>query len=154
MLYFKNREQAGEILAKELFEKYRYEDCAVVALSDGGVIIGEKIAQALHCVLTMLLIEQVVIPGENINLGSVSQDGDFTTNSELSSGEAEYYEGEYHTVMDQQKQQAFQRINRLLGDGGLINKDMLRDRVIILVSDGLKRLMLRWISLNQSERSV
>lgn len=138
MLYFKNREQAGDILSEELFPKYRYENCAVVALSDGGVVVGERIAQALHCVLTMLLIEQINIPGEDINFGSISQDGTFTSNSDLSSGEMDYYNSEYHGYMEEQKQMAFQRINRLLGDGGIIDENMLRDRVIILVSDGLE----------------
>lgn len=138
MLYFKNREQAGGLLAKELFPKYRYENCAVVALSDGGVVVGEKIAQVLHCVLTMLLIEQINIPGESVNFGSISQDGMFTSNSDLSSGEMDYYNSEYHGYMEEQKQKAFQKINRLLGDGGVISENMLRDRVVILVSDGLE----------------
>jgi predicted phosphoribosyltransferase len=37
-MYFENREQAGQQLAVELLEKYRYENCAVVALSDGAVL--------------------------------------------------------------------------------------------------------------------
>lgn len=136
-MYFESREQAGQILAAELLEKYRYEDCAVIALSDGAVLVGEQIATALHCVLTMLLIEEIEVPGENVSFGGVSQDGDFTYNGMLSAGELEDYNSEYHGYLDEQKQQAFQRLNRLLGDGGIINNEMLRDRVIILVADGL-----------------
>jgi len=136
-MYFENREQAGQLLAAELVEKYRYEDCAVVALSDGAVLVGEQIAKALHCILTMLLIEEIEIPGENMSFGGVSQNGGFTYNGMFSAGEMEEYVSEYHGYLDQQKQQAFERINRLLGDGGLINNEMLRDRVVILVADGL-----------------
>jgi predicted phosphoribosyltransferase len=39
--------------------------------------------------------------------------------------------------MEEQKRQAFQRINRLLGDGGVIDEGLLRDHTVILVSDGL-----------------
>ena len=137
-MYFENREQAGKILANELLNKYRYEDCAVVALSDGSVIVGEQIAASLHCILTMLLIEEVDIPGEDMSIGGISQNGGFTYNGMLSAGEVEYYTSEYHGFIEQQKQQAFEKLNKLLGDGGIIDSSMLRDRVVILVSDGLE----------------
>lgn len=136
-MYFENREQAGQILATELLSKYRYEDCAVVALSDGAVIVGEQIASALHCILTLLLIENIEIPGEGVSFGGVSQNGGFTYNGMFSAGEVEEYESEYHGFLEEQKREAFEKINRLLGDGGLISEDMLRDRVVILVADGL-----------------
>ncbi|MEI7918015.1 MAG: hypothetical protein WCH58_01410 [Candidatus Saccharibacteria bacterium] len=136
-MYFENREQAGQILAAELFEKYRYENCVVVALSDGAVLVGEQIAKSLHCIVTLLLIEEIEVPGEGISFGGVSQNGGFTYNGMFSVGEIEEYTTEYHGYLDQERQQAFQRINRLLGDGGLINNEMLRDHVVILVADGL-----------------
>jgi putative phosphoribosyl transferase len=136
-MYFESRAQAGQILAKELIEKYRYEDCVVIALSDGSVLVGEQIAGALHCLLTMLLVENIEIPGEDVSLGSVTEDGVFTYNGMYSAGELEEYNSEYHNYIDEEKQQAFQKINRLLGDGGLIDNDMVRDHVVILVSDGL-----------------
>jgi putative phosphoribosyl transferase len=136
-MYFENREQAGQILAAELFEKYRYENCVVVALSDGAVLVGEQIAKSLHCIVTLLLIEEIEVPGEGMSFGGVSQNGGFTYNGMFSVGEIEEYTTEYHGYLDQERQQAFQRINRLLGDGGLINNEMLRDHVVILVADGL-----------------
>lgn len=136
-MYFDSRSQAGQLLAAQLFEQYRYEDCAVVALSDGGVLVGEQIASQLHCVLTMLLTEGIDVPGESVSFGAVSQAGNFTYNSEFSSGEIDEYTSEFHGYLDDQKREAFNRINRLLGDGGVIDRELLRDRVIILVSDGL-----------------
>jgi len=136
-MYFESRAQAGQLLAAELVEKYRYENCAVVALSDGAVQVGEQIAGALHCVLTMLLIEEIPIPGENMSFGGVSQNGGFTYNGMFSAGEIDEYTGECHGYLEEQKREAFQRLNRLLGDGGIIDSDMLRDHVVILVADGL-----------------
>lgn len=135
-MYFENRAQAGQILAAQLFEAYRYENCAVVALSDGGVIVGEQIATQLHCILTMLLVEDIQVPGESMSFGGVSQTGNFTFNSEFSSGEIDEYASEFHGYLEDQKREAFQRINRLIGEGGLIDYDMLRDHTIILVNDG------------------
>jgi putative phosphoribosyl transferase len=137
-MYFESREVAGQQLADLLFKKYRYENCVVVALGDGSVIVGEQIAKSLHCLLTMLLIEKIAVPGEGVDFGGVSSNGNFTLNGSFSEGEAEEYISEYHGYLDEQKQQAFERINRLLGDGGTIDNDMLRDKVVILVSDGLE----------------
>lgn len=136
-MYFENREQAGKILADELVQTYRYEDCAVVALSDGGVVVGEQIAKALHCILNMLIVEDIEVPGEGVSFGSVNSDGDFVNNESLSDGEVDYYSSEYHGFLEEQKREAFQKLNRLLGDGGIIDESFLMDRVVILVSDGM-----------------
>lgn len=135
-MYFEDRVQAGKLIADQLYERYRYENCAVVALSDGGVIVGEQIAIRLHAVLTMIVSESIDIPGESMSFGGVSQSGTFTYNGNLSSGEIDEYTNEFHGYLDEQKREAFQRVNRLLGDGGIVDEEMLRDHVIILVSDG------------------
>lgn len=136
-MYFESRADAGAKLAVELLEAYRYENCAVIALSDGAVIVGEQIASQLHCVLTMLLIETIDVPGESTSFGGVSENGGFTYNGMFSAGEIEEYTSEFHGYLDEQKREAFQKINRLLGDGGLIDQGMLLDRTVILVSDGI-----------------
>ena len=135
-MYFESRSHAGQELAAQLLERYRYENCAVVALSDGGVLVGEQIAARLHCIVTMLLVETIDVPGESVSFGGVSESGTFTYNSQFSSGEVDEYASEFHGYLEEQKREAFQKINRLLGDGGLIDHDLLRDHTIILVNDG------------------
>lgn len=136
-MYFESRADAGTRLAQPLLERYRYENCVVIALSDGAVLVGEQIAAALHCVITLLLIEDIQVPGESLSFGGVSQNGGFTYNGMFSAGEVEEYTSEFHGYLDEQKREAFQRINRLLGDGGLIDRSLLLDRTVILVADGL-----------------
>lgn len=135
-MYYKDRVDAGAQLAEKLVPTYRYEDCAVIALNDGAVMVAEPIAAQLHSVLTMLLIENIEIPGEGLTIGGLSQAGTFTYNGMLSAGEVEGYRQEFFGYFEEKKREAMGRINRLLGDGGLIDKDLLRDRNIILVSDG------------------
>lgn len=135
-MYFENRRSAGEILADQLFEKYRYEDCAVISLSEGSVLVGEPIAEKLHSVLTLLLSEDIELPGENLTLGGVSQNGNFVKSSFMTRGEFNGYVQENFSFFEQAKREKFQKLNRLLGDGGTISLDLLRGRNIILVSDG------------------
>lgn len=135
-MYFKDRTEAGQQLAIKLEPKYRYENCAVVALSDGGVIVGAEIARALHCVLTMLLTEDIKLPGEKDPLAVIDQNGAFTYNNMFSAGQLEAFSGEYHNYIEQEKRKKFHAVNKLLGQGGLIRRNLLYGHNVILVSDG------------------
>ncbi len=142
MMYFHSRAEAGEQLARDLFDKYRYENVAVVALGDGGVAVGEPIAERLHCVLTMLVSETVDVPGENQSFGAMSQTGDFTLNSNLDAGSIGEYTSEFHGYLEEQKREALHRINKLIGDGGVIDQTLLQDHVVVLVTDGLNDITI------------
>jgi len=136
-MYFNSRAEAGEKLAAELMQ-YRYDNCAVVALNRGGIAVGEPIAASLHAVLSLFLSEKIDIPGENVTIGTVDQGGGFTYNQQMSESETDDYYSEFHGYIDDQKRERFERINRLLIDGGALDVDKLREHVVILVADGLK----------------
>jgi predicted phosphoribosyltransferase len=135
-MYFTSRIEAGYKLALEL-SQYRYENTIVVALTDGGVQIGQQIAAHLHCALTMLLIEDIDVPGENAAMGTLNQSGRFTYNGMFSAGEIEDYYSEFHGYLEDQKREKMGQMNRLLGAGGIVDAEMLREHNVILVADGL-----------------
>lgn len=134
-MYFASRTEAGQKLAEKLKE-YRFEDSAVLALSDGGVVIGAQIAAELHCPLMFLLMQDITLPGEKTAVGVVDQNGGFTYNDLFSTGELDELVGEYHGVIDELKMEKWHELNRLLSDGGLVDADILEGRNIIVVSDG------------------
>ena len=137
-MYFKSRVEAGQKLAAQIVKKYAGKPCAVVGLSDGGVMVGAQIAMKLHCVLTMLMSEAIELPREPEAVAGISQDGSFSYNSAYSPGELEDLLGEYHGFIEQEKLAKIQAMHRLVGHrGGLIRKDLLREHNVILVSDGL-----------------
>ena len=125
------------MLADELEVKYRYEDCAVIALNDGAVVVGAQIAMRLHCVLTMLLTTSIKLQGEPDAIAEMNHMGGLTYNSSLSSGELEDIRAENFHYIEQEKSSKLFEMNRLLGQGGIIKPELLRGRVIIVVSDGL-----------------
>ena len=99
-------------------------------------MVGEQIAAQLHCVLMLLVSQDIEIPGEGMNFGAVSQTGDFTYNDEFSAGEIDEYTSEFHGYLAEKRRETYSSLNRLIGDGGTVDKDMLKDRVVVLVSDG------------------
>lgn len=100
-------------------------------------MVGAQIAMQLHCVLTMLLSEAIELPREPEAIAGINQDGTFSYNSAYSPGELEEMVGEYHSLIEQEKMQKMQDMQRLMGNQGLIRKDLLREHIVILVSDGL-----------------
>lgn len=135
-MYFKSRKEAGFRLI-EILEVYKRDPTVIVAINEGGVLVGEPIAHQFHCLLTLLLREDVMIPGEPEAYGSVTQDGVLSYNHHYSDGEREEWYNEYHGNIEEQKREKFQKLNRLLGDVGLLEVDMLKNKVVILVADGL-----------------
>ncbi|MGH7142081.1 MAG: phosphoribosyltransferase [Candidatus Saccharimonadales bacterium] len=136
-MYFASRTQAGRMLANRLLPKYRYENCAVVALSDGGVIVGAQIATSLHCVLSLLLSEEITLPRELEAVAGISQNGAVSFNSSYSPGEIDELIGENYQYIEQEKLTKIHDLNHLLGHGSTVDKRLLEGRNIILVSDGL-----------------
>lgn len=127
------------MLASQMAEKYRYEDCAVIALNDGGVVVGAQIAMQLHCVLMMLASEEINLPREIEAIGAIAQDGTFTYNhGAYADGEITELMGEYFGFVEQEKLHRIQELQHLVGAGGVIRRDLIKGHNVILVADGLK----------------
>lgn len=137
-MYFASRQQAGRLLAGQLEKKYRYENCAVVSLNEGGVVVGAQIARYLHSVLTMLLAESIYLPRESMAFAGISQNGAVSYNSAMSEGEISEVASEYRNLIEQEKFNKVHELHQLVGEGGVIRDDLLVGRNIILVADGIK----------------
>lgn len=140
MRYFKSRQAVGQILAGKLENKYAGEQCIVVCLSEGSVVVGMEIAKVMRCEVFLLVSEDIELPGEADPIGSISSSGIFTYNlNAYPSGELESINADYHSIIEQNRMHAFQKLNRITSkDGSSIPKSHLKNRTVILVSDGLR----------------
>jgi predicted phosphoribosyltransferase len=100
-------------------------------------MVGAQLALELKCVLTLLLTETITLPRENDAVAGISQDGSFSYNQHYSQGEIDDFVGEYYHYIEQEKMSKMQEMHRLAGRSGLIRKDLLHDKTVILVTDGL-----------------
>lgn len=74
--HFKNREDAGAQLARQLTEYADRDDVVVLALPRGGVPIGYAIATSLHAPLDILLVRKLGLPGhEEYAMGAIASGG-------------------------------------------------------------------------------
>ncbi|MFC7048696.1 phosphoribosyltransferase [Emcibacter nanhaiensis] len=72
---FKDRTEAGQILAKQL-EKYREKEPVILALPRGGLPIGYEVAKALGAPLDILLVRKIGTPGSPELAAGAVVDGD------------------------------------------------------------------------------
>src|SRR4051812_49197149 len=137
-MYFRDRGEAGELLGKKLMD-YRYENTAVLALSPGGVLVGEAIARQLHCGLTMLLSSKISAPGEaSLVLGTVDNIGNFSYNNLISPGQMEEYVQEFHSYIEEERLHRLFAMTTIIGQDGYSRPELLAGRNVILVTDGVK----------------
>ncbi len=136
-MYFASRTAAGKTLADQIAKRYKDQPCAVVALSDGSVMVGAQIALQMQALLSMLMVQPIELPREGTPIGGIAEDGSFAYNGLYSPGEIEELVEEYRSYIDQEKDSKLSEMHRLLSGKGLIRKELLEDKVVILVSDGL-----------------
>ncbi len=126
------------MLASQLSEKYIDQKCAVLALGDGGAMVGAQIAVELHCVLTMLSSAEIMLPREPQAIAGITAGGAMAYNHAYSQGELDDLVGENYSLIEQEKLTEMHNLNHLAGKGGTISKALLAEHNIIVVSDGLK----------------
>jgi len=136
-MYFASRVQAGRMLANRLHDKYRYENCIVLAIDDGGVMVGAQIAMKLHCAINMMLSEEIVMPRDSEALVGITANGTTTYNRHYSQGQIDEYNMEYFNLIEQEKLSKMRDMNKLVSSAGTVSKNMLRGHNVIVVSDGL-----------------
>lgn len=135
-MYFHSRAEAGRMLADRL-AKYRSENIVLIALGPGASVVAAQIAIQLHCSMMLYMIKDINLPGENDPLAGLGSGDAFTYNNMFSAGQLEEFTTEYHGIIDALRMQKSHELHKLLGTDGEIDKQRLRHRVVILVSDGV-----------------
>jgi predicted phosphoribosyltransferase len=137
-MYFSSRVQAGRMLAQKIALKHKGKNCTVVAMDDGGAVVGAQIAKELHCALTLINSSEIMLPREPMAVAGITSEGTVTYNSSYTLGEIYELMLENRGFVEQEKIRQLHELNHILGGGGTIKRELLRNHNIILTSDGLK----------------
>src|SRR6266536_1286786 len=81
---FRDRTEAGKLLAAQLAAYANQQDLIVLALPRGGVPIGFEVAQALHAPLDVIVVRKLGVPGEEeLAMGAIASGGVRIVNDEV-----------------------------------------------------------------------
>jgi predicted phosphoribosyltransferase len=76
MRQFRDRIEAGQLLARELAAYANRNDVVVLALPRGGVPVGYEVAQALNAPLDIFVVRKLGVPGyEELAMGAIASGG-------------------------------------------------------------------------------
>ena len=131
---FKNREEAGELLAQELITFCNDPTAILLALPRGGVVVAYQLSLALHLPLDVLITRKIGAPDNpEYALGAVSETGAVYWNREALAG-LSLSDRELASAVHAQQKEVARRV-ALYRQGRPF--PALKDRTVILVDDGL-----------------
>jgi putative phosphoribosyl transferase len=134
MVRFRNRAEAGSMLAREL-ERYRnVSGVLVLGLPRGGVPVAYEVAIALNAPLDILVVRKLGVPGQDeLAMGALASNGIQILNNSVIE-----YLGIPESVVEAVTEQEMEELERreLLYRGARPPAD-IRDKIIIVVDDGL-----------------
>jgi len=131
---FRDRREAGQLLADHLKPYANQEDVLVLALPRGGVPVAYEVARALHAPLDVFVVRKLGVPGfPELAMGAIATGGVRVLNEETVQGLG-IPEEEIDLVAAEEQQELEARDRNYRGDRSAPN---VRNRTIILVDDGL-----------------
>jgi putative phosphoribosyl transferase len=131
---FRDRFQAGNLLANKLREYAGKGNVIVLAVPAGGVPVGYTVAKELDIQIDVIVVRKVQIPrNTEAGFGAITWDGKIVLNENLAK-QLDLTEEEIKTQISATKRNIQERLKKFRG-----NKPMpdLKDKVVILVDDGL-----------------
>lgn len=130
---FKDRVEAGRLLAKQLKNYTNRSDVIVLALPRGGVPVAYQIAEALAVPLDVFLVRKLGLPGyEELAMGALS-DTAIIFNEEVVAG-YNISKEEVDVIVQLERQELKRRAQKYRGQRPFPN---LKGKTIILVDDGI-----------------
>jgi predicted phosphoribosyltransferase len=131
---FRDRAEAGEVLAGLLGHYAGRDDVLVLALPRGGVPVAARVAEALGAPLDVFMVRKLGVPGhEELAMGAIASGGIRIRNEEVV-GKLGLGEGDLLRVAEVEQRELARR-ERSYREGR--SPPELTGRVVILVDDGL-----------------
>ena len=131
---FKDRKEAGVLLAGRLDHYKDAHDVLVLALPRGGVVPAYEIAARLHLPLDVIIVRKIGFPGQpEFGIGAVTETGTVFLNRQTISTYG--IQEEYINQEVSRQQEEIRRRVTLYRGGGKISA--MTGRTIILVDDGV-----------------
>lgn len=130
---YRDREEAGRVLAAKLQFLHARPDAIVLALPRGGVPLGHAIARALGVALDLMLVRKLGVPGhEELAAGAIAMGGVEVLNDEVVQG-CGLRRDDLDTIARRERAELDRRARAYRGARPM---PLLTGRCVVLVDDG------------------
>jgi predicted phosphoribosyltransferase len=146
---FRDRAEAGDVLAGLLGHYAGRDDVLVLALPRGGVPVAARVAQALRAPLDVFVVRKLGVPGhEELAMGAIATGGVMVRNREVV-GRLRLGEADLQRVAEAEGRELARREARYRQGRP---PPALAGRVVILVDDGLATGSTMWAAVAAARR--
>jgi predicted phosphoribosyltransferase len=133
-MIYRNRIEAGRVLAEHLRHFRDHPKAIVLALPRGGVPVGFEIASSLHLPFDVFLVRKLGTPGHSeLAMGAIASGGVRVINNSVVNSMG-VSQDEINAVAQREQQELERREHMYRGDRPPPD---VRGRIVILVDDGL-----------------
>ena len=134
VMMFRDRKEAGHLLARKLAKYANREDVLVLALPRGGVPVGFEVATALNVPLDILVVRKLGVPGhEELAMGAIATGGVRVLNEEVIS-QCGISDHDFEAISTREQSELRRRERAYRGDAA---PPQISGHRIILVDDGI-----------------
>ena len=131
---FRDRREAGRVLAEDLTSYRDKEGLLVLGLARGGVPVGWEVAAALHAELDVFLVRKLGVPQwSELAMGAVASGGGVVMNDNVISS-LHISDEQVREVIDREVVELKRREQAYRGDRPVLDP---HGRTVILVDDGI-----------------
>jgi putative phosphoribosyl transferase len=131
---FRDRREAGDVLAQKLMSYRHRNDVLVLGLARGGVPVAWEVAQALHAPLDVFVVRKLGVPQwQELAMGALASGGGVVINDSLvrSLGVSD---DQMQIAVERETDELHRREHAYRGDRPAVD---VADKVVILVDDGI-----------------
>jgi putative phosphoribosyl transferase len=134
MKTFRDRHEAGRVLAEELTAYRGKDNLLVLGLARGGVPVAREIASALHAPLDVFLVRKLGVPRwSELAMGALASGGGVVMNDNVVSS-LHITDEQVREVIDSEKAELTRREHAYRGGRPVLDP---RGKIVILVDDGI-----------------
>ena len=149
---FSDRNEAGKLLSEKLAD-LKGQNCLVLAIPRGGVVIGDQIASSLGCKLDVIVSKKINPPNHpEYAIGAIMSDGTIHWNQDM----PQYLNHPYFVnEINEKKNEAQRQLEEFRGNSTYD----LKDKTVILTDDGIATgatvfVILKWLAKNNPAKII
>lgn len=147
-MFYPSRQALGDQLAMRLTQ-FKNNESIIFCLKKSSLLSCIELAAHLHAYIYVLQYAEIADPFDiTRNLGAITPKGEFVLNPEISQSEFEYISGDFMSIIEERKREAFSEINGERDPNPYFDLAAFNNRNVLLFADVLQTSFQIQVALN------